>query len=200
MLLLLRSIENSSGQVIEVIQHVCAGLTDIPSGISTLSQLQKMTLDGCNNLKPLPASLCSIKNLQELSLNDIAGSLLVDSIRNFTLEKLSLRCAFTTRQMCPVFNILLSPFSCIHAHVQPRTLLTDCHTCSIAHCLIKLHCVSRQHRPCTYLAEQMETSCFDSILGQVVMIKSTIYDHYVLHCSSLCDVHPFLHCCRSPTS
>ena len=105
MLLLLRSIENSSGKVIEVIQHVCAGLTDIPSGISTLSQLQKLTLDGCNNLKSLPASLCSIKNLQELSLNDTAGSLLVDSIRNFTLEKLSLRCALTTQQMCPVFII-----------------------------------------------------------------------------------------------
>ncbi|KAA6430028.1 MAG: hypothetical protein FRX49_00459 [Trebouxia sp. A1-2] len=67
------------------------GLTDIPSGISTLTQLQKLTLDGCNNLKPLPALLCSIKSLQELSLTDIAGSLVVDSIRNFTLEKLSLR-------------------------------------------------------------------------------------------------------------
>ncbi len=88
-------------QVVEVIQHVCAGLTDIPTGISALSQLQKLTLDGCNNLKPLPASLCSIKSLQELSLNDVAGSILVqDSICNFTLQKLSLRCAFTTRLMC----------------------------------------------------------------------------------------------------
>ncbi|KAL0044903.1 hypothetical protein WJX82_001740 [Trebouxia sp. C0006] len=68
------------------------GLTDIPTGISALSQLQKLTLDGCNNLKPLPAALCSIKSLQELSLNDIAGSILVqDSICNFTLEKLNLR-------------------------------------------------------------------------------------------------------------
>lgn len=101
-------------QAVEVIQHVCAGLTDIPSGISTLTQLQKLTLDGCNNLKPLPALLCSIKSLQELSLTDIAGSLVVDSIRNFTLEKLSLRCGFTSQQMCSAFITLSTSLAFMH--------------------------------------------------------------------------------------
>jgi len=68
-----------------------AGLTEIPNGVSALSCLQRLNLDGCSNIKQIPITLCTINSLQELSLNDTLGSMLLDSICHFSLEKLSLR-------------------------------------------------------------------------------------------------------------
>lgn len=44
-------------------------------------------------MKNIPARLASLKSLRELSLDDTTGFPLVDSIRSFKLDKLSLRFA-----------------------------------------------------------------------------------------------------------
>ncbi|KAL3151081.1 hypothetical protein ABBQ38_012951 [Trebouxia sp. C0009 RCD-2024] len=69
------------------------GLTDIPDGVSALSNLKILRLDNCKGMKNIPARLASLKSLRELSLDDTTGFPLVDSIRSFKLDKLSLRFA-----------------------------------------------------------------------------------------------------------
>lgn len=80
------------------LQHLPAnaGLTDIPDDITALSRLQQLSLDGCCYLKHIPDSLHRVKSLQELSLNDTSANMLVDSLQNFSLAKLSMRQVYWT--------------------------------------------------------------------------------------------------------
>ena len=60
-------------------------------GVTALACLERMSLDGCRNLKRLPSCFHNLKSLKELSLNDTTGTVLMDSIKHLKLEKLSLR-------------------------------------------------------------------------------------------------------------
>ncbi|KAL3145630.1 hypothetical protein ABBQ32_003174 [Trebouxia sp. C0010 RCD-2024] len=80
------------------------GLTDIPDGVSALSNLEILRLDNCKGMKNIPARLSSLKSLRELSLDDTTGFPLVDSIRNLKLDKLSLRRSGVHQAGCAGFE------------------------------------------------------------------------------------------------